>query len=195
MESNENQNEHAHNDHNEHAHHNHEHEHKNHMGTSVLKTGDHLRKRQESFSPSLKKRVMFDVGSTQTSSRSSFQNIEILRSNTHSHRKRNNSTGITKKMSITYENSFVEIIDENGVVKKEKIKGQNNEEFNKNRNKKYVGEFSKAQEFYNKNKEKEEIDDNLEDTVTNTMRNQFAGKLDVLDSGTPHAPFKDNNVA
>ena len=52
----------------------------------------------------------------------------------------------------------------------------------KNRNKKYSGEFIKAQEYYDKNKEEDkEENDNIEDTKTNTMRNQFVGKLEIID--------------
>ena len=61
-------------------------------------------------------------------------------------------------------------------------KDGDNKEFVKNRNKKYSGEFKKAQEYYDMNKEEDkEENDNNEDTKTNTMRNQFAGKLEIID--------------
>ena len=84
---------------------------------------------------------------------------------------------------MSLENSFVEIIEANGEVKKEKIKiDGDNKECVKNRNKKYSGEFKKAQEYYDMNKEEDkEENDNNEDTKTNTMRNQFAGKLEIID--------------
>lgn len=163
--------------------------------TSVLKNTCRLNKRNkrhESLSPS-KKKVMFDSSSLNKPSRFSKNNLEASPRPRALNQKRHNSScnSSTKRISINNENSFVEIIEPNGSIKKEKIKGDTiNREFSMNRNKNNSGEFIKAQEYYNKTKETDELDDFVEDTLTNTMRNQFVGKLEIID-GMAHAPLKN----
>lgn len=163
--------------------------------TSVLKNTSRsarLNNRQESLSPS-KKKVMFDSSSLNKPSRFSKNNLENSPRPRTFHKKRHNSScnSSTKRISINNENSFVEIIEPNGSIKKEKIKGDKiNREFSMNRNKNNSGEFIKAQEYYNKTKETDELDDFVEDTLTNTMRNQYVGKLEKID-GMAHAPLKN----
>ena len=146
--------------------------------SSVLKNGALLRRniRHQSLS---NKKVMFAPNAMAKPSH--FSNSRKQSDAIHKRPRHNSTRTISKRMSL--ENSFVEIIEANGEVKKEKIKiDGDNKEFVKNRNKKYSGEFKKAQEYYDMNKEEDkEENDNNEDTKTNTMRNQFAGKLEIID--------------
>ena len=146
--------------------------------SSVLKNGALLRRniRHQSLS---NKKVMFDPNAMAKPSH--FSHSRKQSDAIHKRPRHNSTRTISKRMSL--ENSFVEIIEANGEVKKEKIKiDGDNKEFVKNRNKKYSGEFKKAQEYYDMNKEEDkEENDNNEDTKTNTMRNQFAGKLKIID--------------
>lgn len=105
------------------------------------------------------------------------------------------SCGLPRRKLVTIEGCLIEIIDAKGniskkIMKSNKEEPKTNSEFAKTVIKKHSGEYSKAQSFFNENKEKEDMDDFIEDTVTNTMRNQFAGKMEVLDSGSAHSLLK-----
>lgn len=111
---------------------------------------------------------------------------------------RRNSTrimsSISQKFKLFFEDQLVvEVINADGTIKKEKmpIRETGSNEFNKTRNQKYVNEYVKAAEFFNQNIEERDCeDDNAEDTFTNTIRNQYVGKLSLLDSGAKNVPYK-----
>ena len=96
----------------------------------------------------------------------------------------------SKKFNFFNEENYVEIIDEKGNVKKEKIKynEEENKAFKEKRKKKINGEFKMALEFHDKIKE-EEDEEQEDETVNNTIKNQFASKLNKLDG--PMIKHKD----
>lgn len=100
------------------------------------------------------------------------------------------------KNPVKIEGCLIEIIDTKGNISKTMINHNQdehqNKEFTKTVISKQTGEFSIAQSFFNeiKIKEKEDGDEFNEDIVTNTMRNQFAGKMEVLDCGSAHSLLK-----
>lgn len=152
----------------------------------------------------ISKKVMFDINVNRTPSRvltqkevhpilfidktssSSTNQNEVKR---FPQRKRYNS--LKFQGQILFAEKLVEIIDGQGNISKEKVKGdKGKDDFSINRNKKMEGEFKKAEEFYLQNKDKIETDDIDEEIKTNTVRNQFVGKLNVIDSGIARAPLK-----
>ena len=153
------------------------------------------------------KKVMFDINVNRTPSRVLTQKevhpilfIDKTSSSTSSttnqneakkpqQRKRYNS--LKFQGQILFAEKLVEIIDGQGNISKEKVKGdKGKDDFCINRNKKMEGEFKKAEEFYLQNKDKNETDDIDEEIKTNTVRNQFVGKLNAIDSGIVRAPLK-----
>ena len=87
----------------------------------------------------------------------------------------------------------LEIIDSNGKIIKEDIKySKDNEEFIKKRGKKCSGEFKIAIDFFrNLSKEKDEfLLLTNEDIKTNTVKNQFVGKLEKVDAGNKSKNIK-----
>lgn len=166
-------------------------------------------KNKKSASTEKKKTVMWDISSIEeqkkerrkeslnTESYVRSDNNQIGKASSLSSRNRRNSTRIMSNISQNFKLVFddqliIEVIDADGIIKKEKktIRESCPNEFNIKRNKKYFNEYVKAAEFFNKNYEQRECDDVTEDTVTNTLRNQYAGKLDRLDSGAVHVPYK-----
>ena len=99
-----------------------------------------------------------------------------------------------KKFLFSDEN-IVELIDEKGNIKKEKIKNKEkeNEEFKEKRKKRNSGEFVLAAEYFEKVKE-ESDSENSEETINNTIKNQFANKLNKLDNASSRAPRKHKTV-
>jgi hypothetical protein len=99
-----------------------------------------------------------------------------------------------KKFLFSDEN-IVELIDEKGNIKKEKIKNKEkeNEEFKEKRKKRNSGEFVIAAEYFEKVKE-ESDSENSEETFNNTIKNQFANKLNKLDNASSRAPRKHKTV-
>ena len=95
---------------------------------------------------------------------------------------------------ISFAKNLVEIIDGQGNISQEQVKGdKGKDDFCINRNKKMEGEFKKAEEFYLQNKDHNENEDDVdvdEEIITNTVRNKFVGKLNVIDSGMARAPLK-----
>ena len=151
----------------------------------------------------ISKKVMFDINVNRTPSRVLTQKevhpilfIDKSTSTTNQNevkkfpqRKRYNS--VKFQGQILFAEKLVEIIDGQGNISKEKVKGdKGKDDFSINRNKKMEGEFKKAEEFYLQNKDKNETDDIDEEIKTNTVRNQFVGKLNVIDSGITRAPLK-----
>jgi hypothetical protein len=151
----------------------------------------------------ISKKVMFDINVNRTPSRVLTQKevhpilfIDKSTSTTNQNevkrfpqRKRYNS--VKFQGQILFAEKLVEIIDGQGNISKEKVKGdKGKDDFSINRNKKMEGEFKKAEEFYLQNKDKNETDDIDEEIKTNTVRNQFVGKLNVIDSGIVRAPLK-----
>lgn len=151
----------------------------------------------------ISKKVMFDINVNRTPSRVLTQKevhpilfIDKSTSTTNQNeikrfpqRKRYNS--VKFQGQILFAEKLVEIIDGQGNISKEKVKGdKGKDDFSINRNKKMEGEFKKAEEFYLQNKDKIETDDIDEEIKTNTVRNQFVGKLNVIDSGITRAPLK-----
>ena len=164
--------------------------------TSVLKNNRFSSHRNDSLSPT-KKKVMFESGTVKQHSHFSEHNSlispkPISQSPGRRRHSRQSSSKSDKKIQIVNKDSgFVEVIEPNGEIKKEKIKiDTSKKEFQITRNSNNAGEFSKAQEFYNKNKENDEIDDYVEDTLSNTMRNQYVGQIKNID-GMAHAPLKN----
>ncbi len=102
----------------------------------------------------------------------------------------NPTINIRKKFFFSDEN-IVELIDEKGNVKKEKIKNneKENKEFKEKRQKRNSGEFVIAAEYFEKVKEECHSED-CEETINNTIKNQFANKLNKLDGGGSRAPRK-----
>ena len=100
------------------------------------------------------------------------------------------SLNFSKKFNFFNEENYVEIIDEKGNIKKEKIKynEEENKAFKEKRKKKINGEFKMALEFHDKIKE-EEDEEQEDETVNNTIKNQFASKLNKLDG--PMIKHKD----
>ena len=87
----------------------------------------------------------------------------------------------------------LEIIESNGKIVSEDIKySKDNEEFIKKREEKCSGEFKKAIDFFrNLSKEKEEfLLLTNEDIKTNTVKNQFVGKLEKVDAGNKSKNIK-----
>ena len=87
----------------------------------------------------------------------------------------------------------LEIIESNGKIITEEIKyTKDNEEFIKKRGKKCSGEFKKAIDFFkNLNSEKDEfLLLTNEDIKTNTIKNQFVGKLEKVDAGNKSKNIK-----
>jgi len=87
----------------------------------------------------------------------------------------------------------LEIIDSNGKIISEDIKySKDNEEFIRKREKKCSGEFKKAIDFFrNLSNEKDEfLLLTNEDIKTNTIKNQFVGKLEKVDSGNKSKNIK-----
>ena len=87
----------------------------------------------------------------------------------------------------------LEIIDSNGKIIREDIKySKDNEEFIKKRGKKCSGEFKIAIDFFrNLSKEKDEfLLLTNEDIKTNTVKNQFVGKLEKVDAGNKSKNIK-----
>ena len=87
----------------------------------------------------------------------------------------------------------LEIIDSNGKIIREDIKySKENEEFIKKRGKKCSGEFKIAIDFFrNLSKEKDEfLLLTNEDIKTNTVKNQFVGKLEKVDAGNKSKNIK-----
>ena len=151
----------------------------------------------------ISKKVMFNINVNRTPSRVLTQKevhpilfIDKSTSTTNQNevkrfpqRKRYNS--VKFQGQILFAEKLVEIIDGQGNISKEKVKGdKGKDDFSINRNKKMEGEFKKAEEFYLQNKDKNETDDIDEEIKTNTVRNQFVGKLNVIDSGITRAPLK-----
>ena len=151
----------------------------------------------------ISKKVMFDINVNRTPSRVLTQKevhpilfIDKSTSTTNQNevkkfpqRKRYNS--VKFQGQILFAEKLVEIIDGQGNISKEKVKGdKGKDDFSINRNKKMECEFKKAEEFYLQNKDKNETDDIDEEIKTNTVRNQFVGKLNVIDSGITRAPLK-----
>ena len=127
--------------------------------TSVLKNNRFTSHRNDSLSPT-KKKVMFESGTVKQHSHFSEHNSSISpkpisQSPGRRRLSRQSSSKSDKKIQIVNKDSgFVEVIEPNGEIKKEKIKIETSKkEFQITRNSNNAGEFSKAQEFYNKNKE------------------------------------------
>ena len=93
-----------------------------------------------------------------------------------------NTINFSKKFNFFNDQNYVEIIDEKGNIKKEKIKysEKENKEFKEKRKKNLNGEFKMALEFHDKIKEEDE-DEQEDETINNTIKNQFASQLKKLD--------------
>ena len=100
----------------------------------------------------------------------------------------------SKKFNFFNDQNYVEIIDEKGNIKKEKIKysEKENKEFKEKRKKNLNGEFKMALEFHDKIKE-EDDDEQEDETINNTIKNQFASQLRKLDGPViKHKEKKEN---